>query len=437
MSEGVAKALDSIVSQRLALLAGAGLSMAPPSNLPSANAIAAEAKRRHDQTYGASRPPLPAAIEDQAEHFFRRNELASVYFRTLVDQNAFTKPPNAGHHAVADLLLIQCIETAITTNVDPLIECAGINLFGRIGTGLDGVQAAALPPRTSPLLKIHGCIQRDPENTVWAKGQIAVPPVSGRIASSTTWLSGRLLDRDLLIVGFWTDWDYLNDALGSVLDRASPSKVILVDLADATTIERKAPRLYSLGQSAAGGFWHVQASGSDFLSALRKEFSRTFIRKVIGSGIGYSDGTAEIPAPTSITEPPDLDNEALWQMRRDLEGCKPGNPASLRDPPLEPLMGETLLRLRAAGAVAEGSYWNLRGRMIRVLRTANQLIRRVEAEYANDAPPPTAPELTIAVGAEHDYLPSSIVRAGSPPSIARGGSSGWITRAQAIEELGL
>ncbi|MFT3669543.1 MAG: hypothetical protein QM795_13415 [Pseudoxanthomonas sp.] len=77
---GIEKALDSLIAERLTLLAGAGLSMAAPSSLPSAHAIAVEAKRRYDAMHGAGRAPLPLAIEDQAEFFFQRDELASVTF---------------------------------------------------------------------------------------------------------------------------------------------------------------------------------------------------------------------------------------------------------------------------------------------------------------------------------------------------------------------
>jgi len=215
--EGVSSALDSLLSDRLALLAGAGMSMAPPSNLPSAAAIAASAKQKYDGTYGATRPPLPIGVEDQAEFFFRRGELGKVYFRTLVDQNAFAGQPNAGHYASADLLLVRGIQTAVTTNVDTLIETAGQLLFGQVGVGIDGHAVATLPPDTAPLLKIHGCRTCDCDNMVWAPGQLAVAPVLERIANSATWLNSRLLDRDLLIVGYWTDWDYLNAVIGATL----------------------------------------------------------------------------------------------------------------------------------------------------------------------------------------------------------------------------
>jgi hypothetical protein len=434
---GIQEALGSLFAERLTLLAGAGLSMAAPSSLPSAHTIAVEAKRRYDALHGASQAPLPLAIEEQAEFFFQRDELASVYFRTLIDQNVFAAPPNEGHYAVADLLLVQGIETAVTTNVDVLVETAGLNLYGQIETGLDQAQMAALPPRTSPLLKIHGCRQKDYDNMVWAPGQIKAPPVAARIASSAQWLSNRLLNRDLLIVGYWTDWDYLNQVLQTVLDQVRPSKVIVVDLADSATFRAKAPGLYAIGEAVQNGFWHVQASGDAFLAALRRAFSKAFLRQVISCGTQEYQHLTGHAATQVMTEPPDVDNDALWRMRRDLQGCTPNQPATLRAPPMECTVGLTLLQLRASGADADGHYWLLNQKRIRALRTPNQLLHRVEATYARETAPAISPDITIAIGAEADYLPSNIVRAGTTPTITRGSAGRWLTRQQAIKELGL
>jgi hypothetical protein len=101
---GIAKALDGILNNRLVLLAGAGLSMAAPSNLPSAAKIAADAKVEFDGRYGGTRAPLPIGIEEQAELFFANGDLG-VYLKEYVDQDAFAARPNAGHVAIADLLL--------------------------------------------------------------------------------------------------------------------------------------------------------------------------------------------------------------------------------------------------------------------------------------------------------------------------------------------
>ena len=193
LDEGIEIALTALHADRLALLCGAGLSMAGPSNLPSAAQLASEAKRTHDAQYGATRPPLPAGIEEQAEYFFQRGELGTVYLRTFIDPHAFAGHPNAGHTAVADLLLVRAIQTAVSTNVDALIETAGTMLFGRIGAAIDKWGVAVLLPDTAPLLKIHGCWAIDPVNTVWAPGQLSAEPVASRITGSGEWLSVRLL----------------------------------------------------------------------------------------------------------------------------------------------------------------------------------------------------------------------------------------------------
>jgi hypothetical protein len=278
---------------------------------------------------------------------------------------------------------------------------------------------------------------RDSANMVWALGQLAVNPVAARIANSTVWLNARLLDRDLLIVGYWTDWDYLNAILAATLGAVSPARVIVVDPADAPTFAHKAPELFALGQRASTSFQHVRASGSDFLDSLRRQFSRSFIRRVLHSGAAdYAAQTGANPDP-AWTEPPNLDNQTLWQIRRDLEGRIPNEPAKERNPPPETLVGLTLLQLQAGGAVADGPYWSLNGRRVRVLRAVNKLLHRVEAEFERETAPVVAPDIVIAIGAEAQALPANIARAGSQATIARGSKSRWMTRPEALQELGL
>jgi hypothetical protein len=66
---GVEFALDSLLNDRLALLCGAGLSMASPSSLPSAATLAGRAKQIYDAQYGSAREPLASGVEEQAEFF--------------------------------------------------------------------------------------------------------------------------------------------------------------------------------------------------------------------------------------------------------------------------------------------------------------------------------------------------------------------------------
>lgn len=115
--EGLDQAFNSLNAGRLALLIGAGLSMADPTNLRSAAQIALDAKTKYDGIHGADRAPLSPRIEEQAQFFFERGELATVYLRTFVDPHEFAGPPNKGHYAVADLLLTRAIQMAVTTGV--------------------------------------------------------------------------------------------------------------------------------------------------------------------------------------------------------------------------------------------------------------------------------------------------------------------------------
>jgi hypothetical protein len=435
VNEGIEKALDALLNNRLALLCGAGLSMSAPSLLPSAAAIAAKAKAKYDETYGADRPPLPETIDEQAEFFFGRGELASVYLRSYIDPDAFSKPPNAGHFAIADLLLIGGIVTGVSTNVDTLVETAGNMLFGKVGAGVDRATLVQLPPGRSPFLKIHGCWS-NPGETVWAAGQVDADPIKTRLEQRAQWLTPRLLNCDLVIVGFWSDWEYLNSVLELSLGTVMPSKVIVVDPCETAALVTKAPALYAIGERS-NEFCHVRTFGDRFLERLRVDFSRTFVRRTLGkSRTAYHDLVGADPDPLWL-EPTSMDAETLWRIRRDLEGCNPNAPARLLEPLEESLLGLTILQMRSHGAVADGCYWNLGGQRIRVLRAANKALQEVEALFSREVAPAIAPDITIAVGAESMALPASVARGSAGGSIARGPAGRWLSRTQAATELGL
>jgi hypothetical protein len=437
LEEGIAAALDALHADRLAMLCGAGLSMARPSNLPSAAQLASEAKRKYDSLYGTSRPPLPAGIEEQAEFFFLRGELGTFYLRTLIDPHAFAGPPNRGHTAVADLLLVCAVQTVVSTNVDALIETAGTLLLGQVGVGIDRAAVAALAPNISPLLKIHGCWSSDRDTTVWTPGQLAVEPVASRMQGNREWLRNRLLDRDLLIVGYFTDWDYLTGVLEQTLGEVRPARVIIVDPSSGAELAAKAPVLYGLGGRARVSFSHVSISGSSFLERLRLEFSQAFVRRVLHAGADAYENRTGVTADPAWLEPPAIAAEDYWHVRRDLEGRFPSQPARDRAPPEEPLLGLMFLELRAKGATAAGPYWLLSGRRIRVLRTPNQLLHLVQAAFTREVPPVIAPDVIIAVGAEPTGLFPHIVRGATAPTIARGSAGRWLTRQDALTEFGL
>lgn len=435
--QGLEIALDAILNDRLSVICGAGLSMAPPSRIPSAATLAASVQAEYQARYGAARPPLSNNIEEQAEFFFQAGELQTVFLRTLINPHTFEAPPNAGHRALSDLLLVSAVRSALSTNVDTLIETAGSHQFGRVETAVSGAAVAFLPQGSAPLLKVHGCWRADRDQTVWAPGQLAAEPIASRIAENASWLALNLLDRDIVIVGFFTDWAYLNDVLARVLNHVHPSRVVVVDPAAPAAMAAKAPALHALGGRAKHAFGHVQQSGADFLEALRVAFSQSFIRRIAHAGIGDYTAMRGAPPPPALPEPLHSDPDSLWMIRRDLEGCRPNAPATLAAPPTEALLGLTLLQLHEGGATADGPYWSLNGQRVRVIRTPNQFLHRVEATYATDTPPVTSPDIVIAVGAESSGLPASIARGPSGGTITRGAAPQWYTRTEAMGALGL
>jgi hypothetical protein len=427
MDAAVASALQNLLHGRLALIAGAGLSMAPPSTLPSAWMLADRAKRKYDARYAGVLDPLPAPIEEQAEFFFQAGELGSVYLTEYIDHSAFAGVPNPGHFAVADLLLAGAFRMAITTNVDPLIEAAGINLHGQVFMGIDGHRLATASAHTSPLLKIHGCWVADKFNTVWAPGQLDASPVRERIEQSATWLQANLLNKDLVVVGYSTDWDYLNAVLERTLGVVAPSTVLIVDTSSTADFTAKAPQLSALAGRSTRGAFHLQASGADFLETLRGAYSKAFLRVALAQGAdAFEMITGSPPDPCHLAAPA-TDLDSLWRMRRDLLGCGPQDPAKDRDPPNEPAIGLTILELQAAGAVPDGSYWRVNGRTVRVLRAPNTFLHRIEADFTRESAPVAAADVVVAVGAADLHLHANIARS-SPGTIARGGGSKWVTR---------
>ena len=211
----------------------------------------------------------------------------------------------------------------------------------------------------------------------------------------------------------------------------------MIDPSETQTFLRKAPALYDLGQRAAHEFSHVSCSGAVFLERLRIEFSKTFVRRILQAGTRpYAEYVGTEP-DNGWLEPHSDDATVLWHIRRDLEGCGPNEPAKMRQPVVEPLLGMTILQLLARGATFTGRYWHLNGKNIRVIRAANRPLHEVESVFSRDTPPPIAPDVTVAVGAESLSLPASVARGSGIDSIVRGPAPRWLSRSDAIEEFDL
>ncbi|MBP0631332.1 hypothetical protein [Cupriavidus sp. AcVe19-1a] len=132
---------------RLVILCGAGLSMAPPSSLPSAWQVAGMCFDEYQLTIDPLiDPALRDNLEALAEHFVGLDTLKAVFIEHLVPWEEFERPPNRGHAALADFLIAKTVVAGLSSNYDKLIErCAwgGIVKFGVRGLIVAGSQAAS------------------------------------------------------------------------------------------------------------------------------------------------------------------------------------------------------------------------------------------------------------------------------------------------------
>lgn len=442
-NEVAQRLLQSIQLNRLVIVCGAGLSMSPPSSLPSASGLATKCSESYDNH--APLEPLPPSIRNdlgQLTEFFFRKGQQNFFVRKLVDWAPFRGTPNRGHLAVADFLTSGVAQIGITTNFDDLIEQSAAQLGeGDFEPALDGVRAN-IPRVHSPLLKIHGCVH-DKDHTLWCQSQLWRENKHGpnavlrnRVVSSRDWLIGHLAERDLVIVGFWSDWPYLNRTLLACVRSLTPSFVVLVDNASSDDLKKKAPQLWSWAATKSLTFKHVQQGAKEFLEELRRLYSANFLeRLLIAAGPGFRAITGQIALPSTSFAALGCDD--LYTLRRDACGVPAKHIPRAREPHAAmDALGRAHLLLRHNGATQEGPVYILGdGRRVRVVNGATKLVGQVKAEFSVAPPGPIPDDVVICAGADDDGdVPSSVVRGDPPPDIVRSGVSGqWITFTTARE----
>ena len=187
-----------------------------------------------------------------------------------------------------------------------------------------------------PLVKIHGCV-RDKMYTLWCPRQLAAPPatrideeIQRRLESCQTWLSANLVGKDIVFVGFWSDWAYLTPILAHALDTVRASFVVLVDPGDRTFLSTKAPELWDWANKAAT-FRHVKQSGDQFLEELRFGFGANFMRRTLLQSLpGFSAANPGVPNPG--VDFPGASNDDLYSLRRDTVGVSGARIARMSAP---------------------------------------------------------------------------------------------------------
>ncbi|CAG9226295.1 SIR2 family protein [Paraburkholderia sabiae] len=423
---------------RLLVVCGAGLSMAPPSSLPSAWTVA---EKCFDKYRLESDPQCDLALrhnlEALAEHFAGLNTLQSVFIEHLVPWPAFVRPSNNGHAAIADFLITRAAVAGISSNYDTLIERRAWDYGADFRGSLDGDEATADTVRQAPLLKFHGCSHRDRPSTVWAPSQLNDPTIAARIARSRVWMAANLRQKDLLVVGFWSDWEYLNAVLGEALIDVQPLSVTVIDLSPMDALQQKAPQLWEIAHAQNVTFEHVQASGDVALDELRRAFSSNYLRQVLNAGRAAFELATGVQCEPAWLNVGDFDSETLYGLRRDAEGVSAAEPAKLLRPANPEALGFFHLLLRQAGAIQRADGYELNGRRIRVLNGAQSVLGTLRGKFT-EPPSLMQADIVVAVGATDLGVPNNVVRGGRAGDVIRPDPAGeWFDLAGARAELGI
>ncbi len=234
--------LGAIEIDSLLFLCGAGLSMPSPSNLLSAAEIS---QRCYDRWVATEYLDLELKndIEQLANHFHSRSHFK--IFLGLIPWNDLVGPPNKGHAAIADLLITRGARAALSANIDCLIETWAQDKKVDMRGSLTGQDASNFNT-TNPLVKFHGCLWRDQQNTVWTHEQLTQSPICERVATCSSWMNLNLPGKHLVVVGFWTDWLYLNDVFANAFEVENAESVTVIDPSPSSVLQAKAPALCDL-----------------------------------------------------------------------------------------------------------------------------------------------------------------------------------------------
>lgn len=434
----LAQLLGSIETGNLVVLCGAGLSIPAPSHLMSALRVS-----RHCYDQWLPVEQLPAGMRDNvdilASHFYDNGTFKSIFVRRLVPWDDLVGEPNSGHAALADLLICRAVHAVLSANFDPLIEQWSERRKIAMQGALSGAEAIEFTARTNPLLKFHGCLHRGRSDTLWTQGQLAEVDVQARVASCSQWMNLNLPGKDLLVVGFWTDWGYLNDVLQGSFTVQNAASVTVVDISPEADLQVKAPILWNKLTNAGGPFTFVQASGADALEELRREFSKVWAKKFFQLAAPFVEESGGAYNPASMT-PANWTCDDLYDLRRDIEGVPYDRAAKRKEPQPEGAAAAYVhVLLTEAGAAREGAMYIHGGQKVRIVHAAGQSVESVRQKY-NEPPTLASPDVIVCAGAQALGTPGSVIATGKGASVvrpARGGAANWLTLEEARARLGL
>jgi hypothetical protein len=242
--------------------------------------------------------------------------------------------------------------------------------------------------------------------------------------------------KDLLVVGFWTDWGYLNSVLASALSTGGFNSVTVVDPACGAALQAKAPTLWTTLTSGTTQFLHIQASGSDALVELQKAFSRVWLKKFYALAKPLLEAEGRPYPPVDL----DLPIEDIYDLRRDAEGTPYDRAAHTKDPPAHGASAAFFHSLLLqAHANRQGAWFEYSGKRVRIIQGAGEGINTVRGRY-KEPPAATQPDAIVCAGALDLPVPGHLISSGTAASVVRpvpGGSTPWLTLEQARTEFHL
>lgn len=429
--------LGAIVADTLVFLCGAGLSVAPPSNLPLAAELSEICYEKWRPSEPTLDPTLAGDLDRLAGHFHARGQFETVFIKGLVPWDALAGPPNEGHAAIADLLICRGARAALSANVDCLIEhWAGERRVALRGA-LNGQEAASSSGEISPLVKIHGCMTREPAKTLWTHAQLNEPDIAARTDSLSSWIRLHLPGKDLVVVGFWTDWGYLNNVLADALLIEQANSVTVIDPSPIGELRDKAPALWDNLSALSGSFEHLQESGAELLAELRAEYSRAWARRFFTLGVGAA---AVSPGSSLSGAIEALGSDDLYDLRRDAEPVPYTHAARRKTPPDNGARAASLYaELLDAGATQDGAWLEFEGQLIRILNAGGFDLARLRGQY-NEPPTWREPDIVVYAGGYSSGAPPRVIPLGRGASVmgsAPGGGARWLSFDEARAEFRL
>ncbi len=426
--------VGAIENDTLLFLCGAGLSCPDPSFLPSAPSIAKTCfdKRAPIETLN---PALEYDIDGLAGYFYKRGDFLETFI-PLVPWNDLAGEPNNGHAAVADLLISRAAHGALSANFDTMIERWAQHRKVDMKGAVTGQEATDFSIVSNPLLKFHGCMGREKKETLWTQGQLDEDAVKGRIESCSQWMNLHLPGKHLVVVGFWTDWGYLNSVIANAFTVTNAKSVTVVDLCATADLKAKAPNLWEKLSALSAKFEHVQASGNVVLEQLRAAYSKAWLRKFFALGKSAAEALGIATAPTPDTIP----MNCLYDLRRDVEGKPYTSAASEKAPPAS--AGEAALahiQLVSSGALQVGAWLQYAGKSIRIVNGSGKVMQSVKEAHKEPTSLPQA-DMVVCTGAIDLGVPARIVASGKGASVvspASGGGAEWLSLKEALVVLAL